>query len=111
MEDNQIPAQSRKKYSRISPEKKFEIFLASVKQERDIGDLLRREGLYASDLSRYRKLIREGAIEKLASTTRRGPSLDQKRIAVLEEELRKRNEVIARLSMERMILEKKVNGE
>lgn len=102
---------ARKKRKRLSAEKKFEIFLETTRADTATGEVLRREGIYASDLSRYRELVREGAIERLKSSVKQGLTDDQHRIAELEEELRKQNEVIAQLSRERMILSKKVNGE
>jgi transposase-like protein len=101
----------RKRRKRLTAEKKFDIFLETTKAETNVGEVLRREGIYASDLSRYRKLIKESAIEGLKSSIKRGPSDEERRIAQLEEEIRKRDEVIAQISMERMILAKKVNGE
>lgn len=101
----------RKRRKRLTAERKYEIFLETSKAESVTGEVLRREGIYASDLSRYRKLVREGAIESLKSSVKRGPSEEEQKIVRLEEELRKRDEVISQLSMERMILSKKVNGE
>ena len=101
----------RKRRKRLTAERKYEIFLETSKAESVTGEVLRREGIYASDLSRYRKLVREGALESLKSSIKRGPSEEEEKIARLEEELRKRDEVISQLSMERMILSKKVNGE
>jgi transposase-like protein len=101
----------RKRRKRLTAEKKFDIFLETTKADTAIGEVLRREGIYPSDLSRYRALIKEGALESLKSSIKRGPSEEERKILQLEEELRKRDEVIAQLSMERMILAKKVNGE
>jgi transposase-like protein len=101
----------RKTRRRLTAEKKYEIFLATLQNDKAMGDILRQEGLYGSDLARYRKLIREGALEKLRTSAHRGLTMEQKRIEALEAQIRQRDEVIARLSMERMTLEKKVNGE
>jgi len=101
----------RTRRKRLTAEKKFEIFLETSKADTVIGEVLRREGIYASDLSRYRELVRDGAIERLKKSVKRGLTDDERCIAQLKEELRKQNEVIAQLSRERMILSKKVNGE
>jgi len=101
----------RKTRRRLTAEKKYEIFLATLQREKDTGEILRQEGLYGSDLARYRKLIREGALEKLRTSARRGLTAEQKQIEAQQAQIRQRDEVIARLSMERMTLEKKVNGE
>ena len=101
----------RKRRKRLTAEKKFEIFLETAREDTVNAEVLRREGLYASDLQRIRKQVKEGAIEGLKAARKRGPSEEERRIAKLEEELHKRDEVISQLSMERMVLSKKVNGE
>ena len=70
----------------------------------EIGELLRREGLYSSHLSAWRKAVREGSLEALARRRGPKPSVDRgaaKKVARLErenkrlrEELRKAHLVI-----------------
>ncbi|RLI51323.1 MAG: hypothetical protein DRP09_19385 [Candidatus Thorarchaeota archaeon] len=100
-----------KRRRRLTAEKKFEIFLETMQSGTSVGEVLRREGIYASDLARYRRMIREGAVERLKRAEKRGPTEEERRIARLEKEIRQRDELIARISMERMILLKKANGE
>jgi len=71
----------------------------------EIGALLRREGLYSSHLSTWRRLRREGVLQGLRSR-RRGPKPDaavaeqremarlQKRVLKLEHELEKAHTII-----------------
>jgi len=71
----------------------------------EIGALLRREGLYSSHLSTWRRLRREGVLQGLNSR-RRGPKPDaaaaeqreiarlQKRVSTLEHELQKAHTII-----------------
>lgn len=71
----------------------------------DIGALLRREGLYSSHLSTWRRLRREGTLEGLGSR-QRGPKRDvaaveqreitrlQKQVSRLEDELDKAHTII-----------------
>lgn len=110
--EQKTPLDGRRQRRRyLSAQKKFEIVMEAVQEKTPTADILRREGIYASDLSRFRKLVQEGAIQKLEESTRRGPSPELKRAAVFEEEIRQKDELIAQISMERMILSKKVNGE
>jgi len=62
---NQSPDE-RKKRRLLSPEKKFQIFLESHTGETPVGELLRREGIYSTDLARIREKVRQGALERLA---------------------------------------------
>jgi transposase-like protein len=97
----------------LTAEKKYQIFLEANRSDTKTGEILRREGIYASDLTRFRKIVKEGAIEKLkeAYRGRRGPTEEELEIAKLKAELREKNDALAKMTVERMILEKKVNGE
>jgi transposase-like protein len=106
------PDKPKRKYrKRLKPEKKFELFLEAAREDSVNAEILRREGLYASDLQRIRRTVREGALKELARSQKRGPTEEERRIAELEKQLQEKDSLIAQLSMERMILGKKVNGE
>ncbi|MBU4211558.1 MAG: hypothetical protein KKD33_03130 [Verrucomicrobia bacterium] len=45
---------------KLSAEKKFQIYLEAQRSDQPVGDILRREGLYATDLTRIRDQVREG---------------------------------------------------
>ena len=49
---------------RLSAEKKFQIYLEAQRSDQPVGEILRREGLYATDLTRIREQVREGALER-----------------------------------------------
>ena len=100
-----------KRRRRLTAQKKFEIYLETMKSDTNIGEVLRREGIYASDLARYRRMVKEAALERLKRAEKRGPTEEERRIARLEKEIQKRDELIAQISMERLTLLKKANGE
>ena len=56
VDQNQTPTSSsaygKKKRRLLSPEKKFQLFLEAQRGETQLGELLRREGLYSTDLAR-----------------------------------------------------------
>jgi hypothetical protein len=54
-----------------SAEKKYQRFLEAERGGQPLGEILRREGLYASDLARIRDQVKEGALERLRA--RPGP--------------------------------------
>ncbi len=64
-QSNRYPDE-KKKRRLLSPEKKFQIFLESHTGKTPVGELLRREGIYSTDLLRIRQKVREGALERLA---------------------------------------------
>ena len=45
---------------KLSAEKKFQIYLEAQMGDQAVGEILRREGLYATDLTRIRDQVREG---------------------------------------------------
>ena len=60
-------SQKEKKRRRfLSPEKKFQIYLESQSGKTQVGEIIRREGIYSTDLARIREKVKEGALERLA---------------------------------------------
>ena len=99
------------KKRKLSAEKKYQIFLETQRGEKPTGEVLRREGLYASDLTRIRKQVQEGAIDRLSAKPGKRPkvvSLDEYK--QLKAELQEKERALADLSVELAILRKKTNG-
>ena len=95
----------------LSPEKKYQIFLESQSGKGPVGEILRREGLYSTDLARIREKVKEGALERLADR----PGAKRKTVAqqdyeALKKELEEKERALADLSVELAILRKKTNG-
>jgi transposase-like protein len=65
------PFDEKQKRRFLSPEKKYQIFLESQTGKTPVGEILRREGIYSTDLVRIRKHVKEGALEWLSA--RPGP--------------------------------------
>jgi len=49
---NEKSSEVKRKRHYLSPEKKFQIFLESQRGESPVGEILRREGIYSTDLAR-----------------------------------------------------------
>lgn len=95
----------------LSPEKKFQIFLEAQRSEVPAAEVLRREGLYATDLARIRQKVKEGALERLADR----PGAKKKMVSseqyeALKQELEEKERVLAEMALEVAILRKKTNG-
>lgn len=95
----------------IPPEKKFQIFLETQRGDKPIGEILRREGLYSSDLIRIRQQVQEGAMDRLAAKPgkQRSP-VPADEYEKLKRELEEKERALADLSVELVILRKKTNG-
>jgi transposase-like protein len=101
----------KKKRRLLSPEKKFQIFLESHTGKKPVGELLRREGIYSTDLARIREKVKEGALERLADR----PGAKRKTVALedyeaLKRELEEKERALAEQAVELAILRKKTNG-
>jgi len=107
-----IPDNSKSAKRRfLSPEKKFQIFLEAQRGDKPSGEILRREGLYSSDLTRIRQQVQEGAIERLSAKPGKKRSLvSADEYEKLKRELEEKERALADLSVELAILRKKTNG-
>ena len=102
---------SEKKRRFLTAEKKFQIYLEAQTSNQPIGELLRREGLYSTDLARIRQQVREGAIQRLGvKPGRKQEQVNTDAYAALKTELQEKERTLADLSVELAILRKKTNG-
>jgi transposase-like protein len=101
----------KKKRRFLSPEKKYQIFLESQSSKTPVGEILRREGIYSTDLARIRDQVKEGALERLSAR----PGVKSKMVSqddyeVLKRELEEKERALAEQALELAILRKKTNG-
>jgi transposase-like protein len=104
-------SETKRKRRFLSPEKKFQIFVESVSGKTPVGEILRREGMYSTDLVRIRQKVQEAALERLADR----PGAKKKTVArddyeALKRELQDKERALAELALELAILRKKTNG-
>ena len=113
IESYRLQSDSKDKQKRrfLSPEKKYQIFLEAQRGDIPAGEILRREGLYSTDLARIRQKVKEGALERLADR----PGAKRKKVALeqyeaLKRDLEEKERALAELAVEVAILRKKTNG-
>ena len=98
----------------LSAEKKYQIVEEIKRNPGRKAEILRREGLYSSDILRFERIIREGGIKALKeckSGKKRLQEVSYEEYASLQRELAKKENALAELSVELVALKKKVNGE
>ena len=101
----------KSKKRKLTPEKKFQLFLETQRGETPVGEILRREGLYSSDLTRIRQQVKDGAMDRLAARPgKRRPPVAADEYETLKRELEDKERALADLSVELAILRKKTNG-
>jgi transposase-like protein len=100
-----------KKRRFLSAEKKFQIYLEAQDSDKPVGEILRREGLYSTDLARIRQQVKEGAIQRLgAKPGRQQDVVSTADYEALKRELQEKERALAEQSVELVILRKKTNG-
>jgi transposase-like protein len=106
-----LPLAGRNKRRFLSPEKKYQIFLEAQRGEAPVGELLRREGLYSSDLARIQHKVKESALQGLAQRPGRSKkTVSEEEYEALKQELQEKERVMAEMAVELAVLRKKTNG-
>ena len=102
---------SNKKRRFMTAEKKFQIYLEAQSGGKPIGELLRREGLYSTDLARIRQQVKEGALQRLSARPgKKQGEVDAEAYEAIKRELQDKERAMADQSVELAILRKKTNG-
>ena len=102
---------STKKRRFLSAEKKFQIYLEAQDAHKPVGEILRREGLYSTDLARIRQHVKEGALQRLSAKPGKKQELvDLDAYEALKRELQDKERALADLAVELAILRKKTSG-
>jgi len=109
---SEAPNKSPEKKRRyLSAEKKFQIYLEAQSSDKPIGELLRREGLFSTDLARIRQQVKEGALQRLgAKPGQKQGQVSTETYQAIKIELQEKERTLADLSVELAILRKKTNG-
>jgi len=102
---------THKKRRFLSAEKKFQIYLEAQSGDKPVGELLRREGLYSTDLARIRQQVKEGALQRLrAKPGKKQGEVDTEAYEAIKRELQDKERALADQSVELAILRKKTSG-
>ena len=105
------PAGSPRKRRYLSAEKKFQVYLETQRGDQPIGEILRREGLFSTDLVRIRQQVKEGALQRLGVKPGRKLELvSSASYEALKAELQEKERTLADLAVELTLLRKKTNG-
>ena len=107
--DNSVERKKKRRY--LSPEKKFQIFLESQTGKTPVGEILRREGIYSTDLARIRKQVKEAALDRLSARPgSKRKAVPREDYEALKRELEEKERALADQAVELAILRKKTNG-
>lgn len=99
---------------KLSGEKKYQVLEELKRNPGKQGEILRREGLYRSELIRYDEIVRVAGIKALGQMRpgkRRQLDVPVEQHESLKREYAIQEKTLASLTVEFMALKKKVNGE
>jgi hypothetical protein len=109
-----LPVEPSSKHRRLlTAEKKFDLFVESCRSPGRVGEMLRREGLYHTDLVRIRSVVEEGALAALRSVRpgkKKKPSVPAEAHEALLREKEEVEKALASLAMENQALKKAWRG-
>lgn len=114
MSINENEQRTRRKRRILSAEKKYQILEEIKANPGKQAEILRREGLYRSDISRFENIAKTGAIKALKEITPGRKKIKEvpfEEYDILKKELEQKEKALADLSVDFMILKKKTNGE
>jgi len=104
----------KKQKRRLSAEEKWEIYQECERPGAKIGEVLRKYGLYSSDLQNIRRDVKEGALDRLRMSKpgrKKITSVPFEAHERLRKELEEKEKALAELSVIFTTLKKKVNLE
>ncbi len=104
----------KKQKRRLSAEEKWEIYQECENPGAKIGEVLRKRGLYSSDLQNIRRDVKEGALDRLRMSKpgrKKVKSVPMGEHEQLRKELAEKEKALAELSVIFTSLKKKVNLE
>ncbi len=107
-------AKKSKKRRKLSADEKWEIYQECQKPDAKIGEILRKHGLFSSDLQKIRRTVEASAIEALRQSRpgrKKVTTVPLEDHEQLQAELREKEKALAELSVMFTTLKKKVNLE
>ena len=104
----------KKQKRRFSAEEKWQIYRECEQPGAKVGEILRKYGLYSSDLQNIRKMVKEGSLERLRQSKpgrKKVTTVSIKDYEELESELARKEKALGEMTVMFTTLKKKVNLE
>ena len=100
-----------KRYKDLTPTEKWQIFQETNAKDAPVGEILRRYGLYSSDLTRIRRQAEAGALKEfgMGRNSKKAQVVPYSQYARLEMELTAKEKALAQMSEEYLLIKKKVS--
>lgn len=102
---------SGRKRKKLTAQEKWQIFLETSVKNAPVGEIIRRYGLYSSDLTRIRRQVENGALKELGENhnSKKAQTVSYKDYEKLEAELSAKEKALAQMGEEYLLLKKKMS--
>lgn len=96
---------------KMTAQEKWQIFLETSVKEAPVGEILRRHGLYSSDLTKIRQQVESGALQELGRNkyAKRLQQVPYDEYEKIKAELAAKEKALAQMSEEYLLLKKRTN--
>lgn len=110
-ESNGIPGHPYKKRKKLNAAEKWQIYVETSVKAAPVGEILRRHGMYASELTKIRQQVEEAALKELGRNKykKKPETVDREEYVKLEAELLAKEKALAQMSEEYLLLKKKTS--
>ena len=101
----------RRKRKRMSAQEKWQIFLETSVKGAPVGEILRRHGLYSSDLTKIRKQVETAALKELGRKkySKKPQQVPYEEYERTKAELTAKEKALAQMSEEYLLLKKRTD--
>ena len=96
------------KRKKLTAQEKWQIFLKATAKDAPVGEILRRHGLYSSDLTKIRKQVESGALQELGRKkySRKPAMVPHEEYEKIKAELTAKEKALAQMGEEYLLLKK-----
>jgi transposase-like protein len=100
-----------KKHKNLSAHEKWQIFLETTVKDAPVGEILRRHGLYSSELTKIRKQVESGALQELGRKkySKKPYQISRDEYEKIKTDLAAKEKALAQMSEEYLILKKRTD--
>lgn len=100
-----------RKQKKLTVAEKWQIFLEISAKDAPVGEILRRRGVYSSELTKIRRQVEEGALKELGKKrySRKAQEVPYEEYERLKAELTAKEKALAQMGEEYLLLKKRTD--
>lgn len=100
-----------RKRKKLTAAEKWQIFLETSAKDAPVGEILRRRGVYSSELTKIRRQVEEGALKELGKKkySKKAQEVPYEEYERLKTELSAKEKALAQMSEEYLLLKKRMD--